>query len=115
MPFWTPEVVWVNLRKSSEKLPKAVAQSGKGKVDPKLSVWASKYFIQTGPMPFWTPEVVWLNLRKSSEKLPKAVAQSGKGKAVPKLSVWASKYPLYVLFHALVPKLHESRLLLDWA
>ena len=77
MPFWTPEVSWVNLRKSSEKLPKAVAQSRKGKVDPKLSVWASKYFIQTGQMPFWTPEVVWFNLRKSSEKLPKWKGESG--------------------------------------
>ena len=84
MPFWTPEVVWVNIRKSSEKLPKSVAKSRRGKVDPKLSVWASNYFIQTGPMPFWTPEVQWINLRKSSRKLPKDVAQSGNGKVDPK-------------------------------
>ena len=91
MQFWTPQVLRVNLRKCSEKLLKAVAQSGKGKVDPKLSVWASKYFIQTGPMPFWTPQVGCVNLRKSSEKLLKAVAQNVKGKVDPKLSVQCSQ------------------------
>ena len=65
--------------------------SRKGKVNPKLSVRASKYFIQTGPMPFWTPQVGCVNLRKSSEKLLKAVAQNVKGKVDPKLSVQCSQ------------------------